>query len=150
MSRQLTVDDARESLGAHLAAKGAEIRQKYGPHLGWNELLQLLGDRSFVRYPCDIRFEAGPLLSGEFAHPVANGPRPEEGFTIYVHPFFETQLARVPYLVLYQLVLVNYGDFASPDDAETFGSQALGLGKEDYYAALCQMADAVAGGKKCQ
>jgi hypothetical protein len=51
----------------------------------------------------------------------------------------------VPYLVLYQLVLVNYGEFASPDDAETFGASALGLEREEYYAALCRMADEVGG-----
>ena len=46
---------------------------------------------------------------------------------MYVHPLFMTQLEKVPLLVLYQLVLVNYGEFASPDDAETFGAAALGL-----------------------
>ena len=49
--------------------------------------------------------------------------------------------AQVPYLVLYQLVLVNYGEFASADDAETFGANALGLPKDDYYQALCEMAN---------
>jgi hypothetical protein len=56
-----------------------------------------------------------------------------------------TQLERVPYLVLYQLVLVNYGPFASADDAETFGAAILGLSKDDYYQALCQMADELSG-----
>jgi hypothetical protein len=51
------------------------------------------------------------------------------------------QLEQVPLLVLYQLVLVNYGEFASPDDAETFGAAALGLAKDDYYHALCALAD---------
>ena len=46
---------------------------------------------------------------------------------MYVHPFFMTQLEQVPLLVLYQLVLVNYGAFAAPEDAETFGAAALGL-----------------------
>lgn len=143
MSKQLTVDDFQESLNAHVAAKGDEIREKYGPHVGWNELLQVLEDRSLVRYPCAIVFDAAPLLDDEFAHPVANGERPEEGFNICVHPFFATQLPRVPYLVLYQLVLVNYGDFASSDDAEIFGANALGISKEDYYKALCEMADEI-------
>jgi hypothetical protein len=40
--------------------------------------------------------------------------------------FFLTQLPQVPALVLYQLVLVNYGEFVSADDAETFGASALG------------------------
>jgi hypothetical protein len=81
------------------------------------------------------------LNPGEFAHPICNGDRPEDGFTIYVHPFFSLQLTHVPYLVLYQLVLVNYGEFASAEDAETFGSHALGISKEDYYKTLCDLAD---------
>jgi hypothetical protein len=63
---------------------------------------------------------------------------------IYVHPFFAAQLQRLPYLVLYQLVLVNYGDFASPDDAETLGAAVLGLSKDDYYQSLCKIADELA------
>ena len=96
-----------------------------------------------MRYPCEIRFEAESLLPGEFAHPAAKGEAPEDGFTIYVHPVFKNQLDRVPWLVLYQLVLVNYGEFASADDAETFGSTALGISKDEYYEALCELADQV-------
>src|ERR1019366_1294120 len=126
MAIQLTAEDARQSLNGHVAAKGAEIRTKYGPTIGWKELLRIMADRACVRYPCEIVFDAGPLEPGEFAHPVAKGERPEDGFTMYVHPFFMTQLERVSSLVLYQLVLVNYGEFASADDAETFGAAALG------------------------
>jgi hypothetical protein len=141
MSKQLTIDDARQSLTAHVAAKGDEIRAKYGPHIGWNELQQIVADRSCVRYPCEIAFGSGPLLAGEFAYPVMKGERPEDGFKMCVHPFFASRLERVPYLVLYQLVLVNYGEFASPEDAETFGASVLGISREDYYQTLCQMAD---------
>lgn len=144
MDRQLTIDDARQSLTAHLAAKGAEIHEKYGPRIGWDELLQILDDRACVRYPCEISFDAEPLLAGEFAHPVAKGTRPEEGFTICVHPVFATQLSQVPLLVFYQLVAVNYGEFASADDAEIFGASALGLGKDEYYGAVCALAELVA------
>jgi hypothetical protein len=63
-----------------------------------------------------------------------------------VHPFFALQPERIPYLVLYQLVVVNYGEFASPDDAETFGAAVLGLSKEDYYQVLCDMADQLSAG----
>ena len=140
MEKQLTVDDFQQSLNAHVAVQGAEVFEKFGPHIGWNELLQILYDRACVRYPCEIVFDAGPLQAGEFACPIAKGERPEDGFKMYVHPFFATQLSRVPQLVLYQLVLVNYGDFASPDDAETFGAAALGISKEEYYRTLCDLA----------
>lgn len=145
MATQLTAADARQSLNVHVAAKGAEINAKYGPHIGWTELLRILEDRACVRYPCKVEFDAANLQPGEFAHPAATGTRPEDGFILYVHPLFMTNLARVPLLVLYQLVLVNYGAFASPEDAETFGAHALGISQEAYYAALCEMADEIAG-----
>jgi hypothetical protein len=145
MAIQLTADDVRQSLTAHVAEKAAEIRAKYGPDLGWGSLQRLLQDRAYVRYPCEIAFDAAPLQPGEFAHPVARGARPEDGFTVFVHPFFLPRLSSVPCLVLYQIVLVNYGEFASPDDAETFGAGVLGLTKDEYYARLCELADQIGG-----
>lgn len=141
MPTKLTADDARQTLNAHVAGKGAELFDKYGPRIGWEELQLILQDRACVRYPCEVQFDGSQLLHGEFAHPVPKGDKPEDGFTILVHPFFMTQLERVPYLVFYQLVLVNYGEFASADDAETFGANALGISKDDYYRALCELAD---------
>lgn len=143
MPTQLTADDARQSLNAHVAAKGAEIRARHGPHIGWRELQHIMADRACVRYPCEIAFDVGQMGPGEFAHPVAKGAQPGDGFTMFVHPFYMTQLERVSYLVLYQLVLVNYGEFASPDDAETFGAAALGISKDEYYNTLCTMADEI-------
>lgn len=141
MATQLTAEDAKQSLTAHVEAKGLEIRKKYGPRIDWQHLLRIMQDRACVRYPCDIMFEAKPLLPGEFAHPLPKGERPEDGFTMHVHPLFEADRDRAVYLVLYQLVIVNYGEFASPDDAETFGAAVLGLTQDDYYGALCAMAD---------
>ncbi len=141
MATQLTSEDARQSLTAHVAARGAEINARYGPRIGWKELQFILEDRACVRYPCQVVFDAAALQPGEFAHPLALGGHPEDGFTLYVHPVFMTELARVPLLVLYQLVLVNYGEFASPEDAETFGANAAGHSREEYYAALCELAD---------
>lgn len=143
--RQLTVEDARQSLASHAAEKGEQLREKYGPHIGWTELRGILEDRSLVRYPCEIVFNASGLHEGEFAHPFPNSEQPEDGFKIHVHPLFMTQLEEVPLLVLYQLVLVNYGEFASADDAESFGAAALGMDKEHYYSALCDLADQLGG-----
>jgi hypothetical protein len=145
MATKLTAEDARQSLNAHVAGKGLEVREKYGPRIGWAELQRILLDRSCVRYPCEIAFDATPLQPGEFAHPVTKGEQPEAGFTIFVHPLFMMRLDRVPYLVLYQLVLANYGDFACADDAETFGASVLSLSKDDYYRALCEIADEIGG-----
>ena len=51
MSRQLPGEDARQPIAAHAAAKGLEIHDRYGRPFGWKELLGLLEDRAFVRYP---------------------------------------------------------------------------------------------------
>ena len=143
MATQLTADDARQSLNAHVAAKGAEIFEKYGPHIGWKELQHILKDENCIRYSCEIVFDSAGLQPGELAHPTPKGDQPGDGFTMFVHPLFMTQLPAVPAIVLYQLVLVNYGEFASSEDAEAFGAAALGLPVEEYYQALCQMADAL-------
>jgi hypothetical protein len=143
MERQLTVEDARQSLRGHVSAKGEEIRAKYGPHIGWNQLQRILQDRDFVRYPCEISFDSAPLMEDEFAYAQAKSERPEDGFVIHVHPYFAMQPERVPCLVLYQLVTVNYGEFASAEDAEVFGASALGLPRDEYYRTLCQMADEI-------
>jgi len=141
MQTKLTAEDARQSLTAHVAAKGMEVHEKYGPRIGWLEMLRILEDRAACRYPCEVRFDSTHLQPGEVAYPAPKGERPEDGFTIFVHPVFEKQLERVPYLVLYQLVQVNYGEFVSPEDAEIFGAATLGLSKDDYYAELCSLAD---------
>jgi hypothetical protein len=145
MATTLTADDFKQSLNTHVATKGEEIREKFGPEIGWKELLQILEDRSLVRYPCEIIFDSAPLLEGEFAHAMPNSENPQDGFKIYVHPFFSLQLARVPHMVFYQLVRVNYGEFASADDAEVFGASALGLSKDEYYEMLCELADEIGG-----
>src|SRR5437588_486314 len=124
MARQFNIEHVHRSLAAELLAKANEIRHKYGPQIGWEELQRVLADREFAPFPCEIRFDAEPLLPGEFGHPVAKGPTRDDGYIIYIHPFYATQLASVPYLVLHQLVLINYGESATADDAETFGSVA--------------------------
>lgn len=146
MSQQLTLQDAQQSLTAHIATKGAEIHAKYGPRIGWRELQLILADRECTRYPCELVFNDLPLRDGEFAHPVPKSADPEDGFVMHVHPFFGTEPGHVPALVLYQLVLVNYGDFASPTDAEVFGAAVLGVSPEDYYQKLCELADLVSEG----
>ena len=145
MPQQLTAEDARQSLTAHLAEKGRQVYLKYGPEIGWNQLLQILEDRTVTRYPCEIVFDAQQLLPDEVAVALARSERPEDGFTIFVHPYFLLDPARVPCLVLYQMVVVNYGEFATADDAETFGAAALGILKEEYYTHLCTMAEEISG-----
>ena len=136
---------ARQNLAAALAACGSEIRGKYGSAISGDQLLKLLEDRSVARYPCSLRFDDGPLLPGEFAHTLPNGATPQDGYTIFIHPRFADQSRELAYLVLHQLVLVNYGPSATADDAEIFGATVLGLTQREYYQALCALADQMGG-----
>lgn len=145
MEKQLTAEDARQSLNAHVAAKGCELFLRHGA-VSYAGLTAVLQDRTLVRYPCEIAFDSSRLNPGEFAHAEQKGEHPEDGFTIWVHPIYLTQLPKVPYLVYYQLVVVNYGEFASPQDAETFGAAALGLTVDEYYAEICELADLLGAG----
>lgn len=137
-------EDSRQSLREHVLARGEELRAVHGPNIGWAELVRVLADRRFVRYPTELVFDSGPLLPGEPAHVVARGTRPEDGFRLHIHPGYQRDLDSVPYLALYQLVVVNYGRFAGPEDAESFGAAALGVSPDDYYEVLCKMADRLA------
>ncbi|HTL59296.1 MAG TPA: hypothetical protein VL361_26725 [Candidatus Limnocylindrales bacterium] len=145
MARRVNNEIDRDCLSAQIEAEARAIRQKYGPEIGWDQLLRLLDDRNCVRFPCEIRFDAKPLLPGEFAHAEPNGAKSDEGFTIYVHPSYAERLPLVSYVVLHQLVLVNYGTSATADDAETFGSGALGLSKDQYYSMLCELSGQIGG-----
>jgi hypothetical protein len=143
MEQKLTIADAKKTLASHVEEKGAQLHKKYGPRIGWKELVRILEDREFVRYPTEIAFDVAQLHEGEFAAAIPKTENPEDGYTIFIHPYFSLQPERVPFLVFYHLIVVNYGDFASSEDAEVFGASALGLFKEEYYSTLCRMADEI-------
>ena len=145
MAQQLTVEDAKESLAAHVTNKGLELHEKYGPHIGWAQLQAILQDRAVCRYPVEIVFDSKPLQPGEFAFPATRGNDISDGFILYIHPVYSLYLDEVPHLALYQLVLVNYGEFASSDEAEIFGACALGITREEYYRTLCELVDQLPG-----
>lgn len=139
----LTAEQARQSLTAHVEARGVELYCRYGPLSTALELSALLQDRRHVRYPCELVFSAKPLRDGEMAFPQPCGDSPEQGFVIYVHPQLQTSGEDLAKAVMYQLVAVNYGPFASAHDAETFGAAAFGMTRDEYYAVLCRIADAL-------
>ncbi|RME93900.1 MAG: hypothetical protein D6766_07240 [Verrucomicrobia bacterium] len=144
MARKLTEADARRSLSEHARSKGEEIRAKYGVPQEWTTFERILQDRSCVRYPCRVSFDTDALRPGEFAYPEALGEHPREGYHLHIHPYFANRPADAIALALYQLVVVNYGDFASAAEAESFGAAVLGMDREAYYQRICALADELA------
>ncbi|MHC5001745.1 MAG: hypothetical protein ACYTJ0_01340 [Planctomycetota bacterium] len=142
MSRhQPTEADGREALRDHLVAKAIEARQTYGPEIDAPAILAMLDDRTVVRYPTGLRFDAEPLEPGEFAWAAPLGGHPEQGYCLVVHPCFEDRPDVLPMLVAYHLPDINYGEVVTAADAELFAATLLGLEVEAYYGMLCTLVD---------
>ena len=138
-----TTQDGLDALVAHAVAKAGFARRKYGPVIDRVALEAMLGDAEVVRFPTRLRFD-GELMAGEFAHAMASGEKQSLTYTVWVHPHLAANEELLVRAVAYNLVRVNYGDIATSDAAEAFGAELLGIDREEYYAALCALADSLA------
>lgn len=141
-----TADQAQQSLLEHVVAKATEARLRRGGLIDRAEVMRMLEDRSVVRYPMGVRFDAGPLQAGEFACLEALGEHPSDGFCLFLHPMVENSDDLLPLLIAYYIPSVNYGEVATHVEAEAFGSTLLMLDPEEYYRVLCSVADAIGPG----
>lgn len=141
--QRLTEADGRRSLREHAIERALIARDRHGPTIDAAAFVRLLGDRSVVRYPVEMRFDATPLESGEFAWARPRTDHPAGGFELFVHPRFGDQASLWPLLAAYHLPAINYGDIAEPGDCEAFGAALFGLEVDAYYAMLCSASDAV-------
>ena len=139
----LTLEDGRRALGVHVLEKGYKLRQKYGNFIDFDTLLLIFQDTDFVRFPTRLEFSSDKVDPGLFAVVEKDGANGENKYVIYVHEYFKGRLGDVPALVLYHLVAVNYGDFATHHEAEEFASAALGMEKDEYYQYVCRLVDAI-------
>lgn len=138
-----TAESAQQSLRDHAVAKAEDARARHGNPSDPTVFASMLQDRTVVRYPLGVRFDAEPLQAGEFACLEALGARPSDGFCLFIHPLFENVTDLHPLLIAYYVPSVNYGDVASHVEAEVFGAALLGLDVEEYYKILCSVADTV-------
>ena len=145
MATRLTAEDGALALRDHASRKAEEARLRYGLYIDADAILKMLNDREVVRYPAGLRFDATPLEPGEFAWPMPLGDTPDEGFCVFVHPAFESRPDVWPLLIAYHIPTINYGEISDETVAEAYGANLLGLSTEDYYRALCELADSLHG-----
>lgn len=143
MNPRPTPEEAQQSLRDHIVTKAMDARLRRGGLIDRHEMMRLLDDRSVVRYPVGVRFDAQPLQSGEFACIESLGEHPSDGFCLFIHPLFENVDEMIPLLIAYYIPSVNYGDVATHVEAELFGATLLGIDVEEYYTILCSAADTV-------
>ncbi|MEN8214331.1 MAG: hypothetical protein ABFR19_08205 [Pseudomonadota bacterium] len=134
------------AVSRHAIEKAKEIRERYGPVIDYPAVLRMLEDRRCIRYPVEIRFVSDGIEPGLFATTEPVSENPDDGYVISLPRQFEERHDILPALILYQSVLVNYGDLATADDAELFGSTLLGLERDDYYAQIVSLTDTLWAG----
>lgn len=134
------------SVSMHASEKAKEIHSRYGPNIDYPAVLRMLDDRRSIRYPVEIRFVSEGISSGMFAHTEPVSENPGDGYVISLHSHFEDRPDVLPALILYQLVLVNYGDLATANDAELFGSGVLGIDRDAYYEQILALTNAIWAG----
>ncbi len=140
---KLTLEDGQKAASAHALERGYQVHQKYGKFIDYEALLKILKDDEFVRYPTQIKFDSTKIESEMFGFAQRISTDINDGYIIYIHDFFENRQCDLPALVLYHLVCVNYGDFATHNEAEEFASSALGMEKEYYYQYVCRLTDSI-------
>jgi hypothetical protein len=145
LKERLTEADAKRSLREHVFEKARNAHLKFGFCIDAPTVMRIIDSREVVRYPLGIRFDAGPLQTGEFACLEALGDHPSRGYCLFVHPCFEKRAEVLPLIVAYYIPSVNYGEIVSSEEAELFGATLLGMDVEEYYQALCDLADSVPG-----
>ncbi len=149
MNKKFEAEDGRRALRDHVIEKALSAREKYGGEIDYAAILQILDDREIVRYPVSLDFDSTPLEPGEFAYMRALGSRPADGFCLHVHPRFRDRDEALPLLIAYHLVCANYGEVATHEEAELFGASLLGRSVDDYYQAVCGLADELSTGSQC-
>jgi hypothetical protein len=135
----------QQALKDHVLERARFALRKWGPNIDYDKTLLLLQDRDVVRYETELAFDGAPLHPGEFGYAEPLGEDPEQGFRLCLHPCFENRPQDLPLLILYHIVRINYGDIATDEEAELFGSTLLELEPEAYYQSLCRLADSMPG-----
>src|SRR3989338_9779993 len=143
MKKGLTIEQGRQAFAHHVIERALALGEKYGNFLDDEAVQTLLNDRDFVRYPTRVEFDSSKIDPGFFAAVEAVAGSPTNEHIIFLHESFRGRSGDIANALLYQLVLVNYGDIATREEAELFGATALGIKQEDYYQALCHLADQI-------
>lgn len=145
MPDAISAEDARRAFHRHLVEKAAGARLRHGLLMDEDAFRRVLADREVVRYPVELVFDAGPLEPGEFAWPQPLGRRPADGFRLCVHPLYRRVPDAVPMLGAYHIPTINYGEIVGSAEAELFGAALMGMPVDEYYRAICELADMLEG-----
>lgn len=135
-----TVEEGKQALQSHAVDAAWRAVAEHGPVDTMAAMQAVIGDSKFVRYPVKLAFDLSQLQHGEMAWVQPRGEKASEGFVLWLHPALEHRIPELLDAIAYQLVVVNYGDIATHEEAELFGATLLNVDREVYYERLCHMA----------
>jgi hypothetical protein len=143
--RRLSTSDliklGEDSLREHIAAQAVVAHRKHGP-ITFAGLDALLTDPECLRHPARLVFEFGEMAGHQFAEPdVDERNREQDGRVLYLRPLLRDRPDLALLAVAYMIPVINYGDIITDEHCLRYGATLLGMMEEEFYAAICRMAD---------
>ena len=127
----------------HIAAQAVVAHHKHAP-LTFAGLDALLADPECLRHPTRLVFEFGEMASHQFADPGPDLRHPEQdGRVLYLRPLLRDRPDLALLAVAYMIPVINYGDIVTDEHCIRYGATLLGMMEEEFYDAVCRMADYV-------
>jgi hypothetical protein len=145
--RQLSTSEliklGADSLRDHIAAQAVVAHHKHAP-LTFAGLDALLTDPECLRHPTRLVFEFGEMARHQFAQPDLDlRNREQNGRVLYLRPLLRDRADLAVLAVAYMIPVINYGDIITDEHCLRYGATLLGMMEEDFFQAICQMADVV-------
>lgn len=141
VSPVMDADELEASLKSHALRTADRARAKLGGPLNESNLSQFLQDEDCLRYPTELRFDDLNLESHQFAEPAFEVVNEERRCVLHIRAKYERQPRTHPYIVAYHAAAINYAQAASSSLCEIYGAALLDMSVDDFYAAVCQVAD---------
>lgn len=135
-------DEAVAALSHHAAEAAVRARAALGANLDAENLGTFLSERILLRLPTELRFDGLGLDPHQFAHPVFVTENGERRCILHICSQYKDLPDTHAYIVAYMAAAINYGAAASAELCETYGATLMGISVEDFYAAICRIADA--------
>ncbi len=145
--RRLSVEElarlGEDSLREHIAAQAVVAHHRHAP-LTFAGLDALLSDPECLRYPVRLAFEFGEMAAHQFAQPDLDPHNPsQDGRVLYLRPMLRDRPDLILLAVAYMIPAINYGEIVTDEHCLRYGATLLGMMEDEFYKAICDVADFV-------
>jgi hypothetical protein len=134
-------EDLHETLLRHAREAAARGIAKIGGPLSVENIDAFLVDSDCLKYSVRIVYDDAQLEPHQFAQPVFSGSAADRRCELHVHPHYTSHPECLPFIVAYMAGAINYGGAVTLDLCEIYGAALMQMPREEFYRAVCQMAD---------